>query len=161
MAQRRQTPKEKFAQIKADHLKKMGGQSSLFPSLIPDNATKKALLALRSELRHLERTLNEREERLESWEEDLRCREADLADVIENEFDEDECFAEHYQHCDCDEEDATDGCGCGNCKVMRGNLLSDKQKERIENALKKLHAPAGDEVAWLEKLFTLKDKRRK
>jgi hypothetical protein len=162
MAQRRQTPQAKFAQIKADYLKKNGGQSSLFPSSVPDRATKKALLALQSELRRLERTLQEREEFLKAYEQRLIERDqqlerdvADLEDCDGFECDEYECEAEERDECDCDHLDAEEGCECATCQFY-SQEQSKRETPQIENA-----AGRQAEVDWLEKLFTLKDKRRK
>jgi hypothetical protein len=169
MAQRRQTPQEKFAQIKAAHLQKMGGESSLFPSTpVPEKATKKALLALQSELRRLERALQEKEERLEHWEADLQEREADWQEAMCGVGDDDyeECEAESAEECDCGPQDALDGCECFTCESWReynpaamraaGSRYMVTERRPMPESLKQ-----GDEVDWLNKLFLLKDKRRK
>lgn len=175
MAQRRQSPQEKFAQIKEAHLKKMGGESSLFPSTVPEKATKKALLALQSELRRMERVLHEREERLERWEAELQEREMVIkANELEDEIagfegwqDGDVCEGEEIDECDCVPRDALDGCDCERCEHWRdlnpaamrahGSDYVVTDRRPLPESLK----PKGDEVDWLEKLFTLKDKRRK
>lgn len=157
MAQRRQTPQAKFAQIKADYLKKNGGQSSLFPSSVPDRATKKALLALQSELRRLERTLQEREEFLKAYEQRLIEREQQLERDVADLEDYDDCDgyvceAEERGECDCDHLDAEEGCECATCQ-----FYNQEQSKRETSPQVGQQA----EVDWLEKLFTLKDKRRK
>lgn len=169
MAQRRQTPQQKFAKIKQDHLKKVGGQSSLFPQTsAPERATKKALQAWQSELRRLERTLQERQEFLSAYEQRLIEREQQLEREIANfeEWREDygfdecegyECEAEFRGQCDCDHSDAEDGCECATCqfynqtKSKRATIIPDQQQVLLK----------GDEVDWLNNLFTLKDKRKK
>jgi hypothetical protein len=75
MAQRRETPAEKFRKIRNEFYERHGLETAL-----PGKATEKAYLALRSELRRLERVLEEKEERLERWELDLALREEMFGD---------------------------------------------------------------------------------
>lgn len=156
MATRRQTPKEKFDQIKREHIQKMGGQSSLFPSAIPEKATKKAYLALQSELRRLQRTLQEREEFLKAYEQRLIEREQQLErDVARFEkWREDDvcCYCEQGTCIEHDETGAVidDDCYCdeGTCNEHYTPVRREQPKV------------IGDEVNWLEGLFKLKDKRK-
>lgn len=126
------------------------------PPAKPDTtATRKALLAYHSELQKYH-------EKLQQWETLLSQKNDELIEMRE-EFEE-MVEAEGYgwdengdgdedEECECTGWDASNGCECNTC-----------EKWRIDNdcPLEPEETPKiGDEVQFLEKLFELKDKRRK
>jgi len=115
------------------------------------NADHKAVTAYYSELRRWAQAL-------ESWEVALDQRETELADAI-NDFEEDDenvyVEGDEDERCECGEEEAEAGCDCPKCMTWRSNRAK-QMMERQQAAVK-----AGDELQWLENLWTLPDKRRK
>ena len=122
------------------------------------NADRKALAAYYSELRRWAKAL-------EQWEADLDDREAAFEQALDEVDDETvqqyagiinghhsavEDEDEDEMDCDCDAEAAAAGCDCSKCEMIRKNWVAQS----------KAHKKAGDEVAWLEDLWNLEDKRK-
>lgn len=115
------------------------------------NADQKALNAYYSELRRWAQNLAE-------WEQNLTAREAALE-----------------EECDCSPEDAMDGCECPTCENWRsanpaamriGSNYVDMTRRQVPQSLMEKYVqpkaqPVGDEIVFLDKLFSLKDKRKK
>jgi hypothetical protein len=140
-------------------------------------ATTRALQAWQSELRRLESSLmqwqedlNERDSELDKREAVLEEQEAAFADVI---AEADDPTVERYastwedahEDCDCvcDDEDAGGGCDCDKCENTRENWVKSF-KEDYNFDMPRFHQPKpviGDEIRWLEKLWKLKDSRKK
>ena len=132
------------------------------PAKPATTATRKALLAYHSELQKYH-------EKLVQWETLLSQKNAELIEMRE-EFEE-MVEAEGYgwddedEECECGPTEALEGCPCETCESWRemnpaamraaGSKFTDTSRRPVPAAL------AGDEVQWLESLFTLKDKRRK
>ncbi len=134
------------------------------------NATRKALLAFHSEL-------NRYHEQLAKWDNQLKAETEiymnevnafnkqlaeyglDRDDFVD--MDEEDC-----EDCECGPTEAIEGCPCVTCEAWReinpaamraaGSRFTDMTRKPMPESLQ-----VGDEVQWLEKLITLKDKRRK
>jgi hypothetical protein len=120
------------------------------------NATRKALLAYHSELQKYHQKLRE-------WETLLSKRNKELMearDAFEEMVNADEewGFDLDDDECECGPSDAIDGCTCETCCSWRDD---NPAAMRVHGKEAKLPVVAGDEVQWLEKLFDLKDKRRR
>lgn len=112
----------------------------------------KALDAWHAELRRYER-------RLVQWEADLEMRECDLDTAITENWAED-CDpydGEEEEACECCVKDAVEGCECENCESWR---VEHPQRLRDLGGAKVAVPAVGDEVAFLDRLFELKDKRK-
>jgi len=123
------------------------------------NATQKALEAYASELRRYATRLREWEQKLDRHEAELDDREAELA-VLEGEDESGYINRESFnedEDCECTPEDAIDGCPCPTCEEWREEHPATHAHELWRKSI----APvtAGDEVKFLENLYTLKDKR--
>lgn len=135
------------------------------PPTKPDvRATRKALLAYHSELQKYHEKLQQWEQLLSTRNQELMEARQDFDDLMEREgmgFEE-ECYCDEgtcnlhadydddEEDCECGPEDAKAGCPCETCFQWRKLQKEAKQPVVV-----------GDEVQWLEKLMTLKDKRRK
>jgi hypothetical protein len=116
-------------------------------------ATTKALQAWQSELRHLEKRLEEWSNDLAVREEDLEQHEAAFASVLDKADDETiQRYADYLEDCGCTAEDAANGCDCPKCEQFRSKASSPTIA---------VPGDKGDEVEWLENLWKLKDGRRK
>ena len=128
------------------------------PPRPPAKAGQKANAAYYSELRRWA-------QRLAAWEHDLQERE----DIL-NEREEEMNDSIDEEDCECGPQDALDGCGCPTCTAWRynnpaamrvhggdGRAQIITERRPLPESLK----PVGDEVDFLNKLFLLKDKRRK
>src|SRR5271166_5324157 len=128
-------------------------------------ATRKALLAYHSELQKYH-------EKLDEWEELLSKRQAELIEDKESfeALDEEGWWGDDEEdgECECGPSDALDGCECKTCGSWRefnpaamraaGSKYVDTTRRPLPASLQPV---VGDEVQFLEKLFELKDKRRK
>jgi len=127
-------------------------------------ATRKALLAYHSELQKYH-------EKLVQWETLLTQRNADLIkmredfEVLVEQSGYDWDDEDDDEECECGPTEALEGCPCETCESWRdmnpaamraaGSKFTDTSRRPVPAVA------AGDEVQWLESLFTLKDKRRK
>jgi hypothetical protein len=125
------------------------------------NATHKALLAYHSELQKYHEKLREWEALLSKRNKEL-IEARDAFEEMVNAVDEDEEwgfeFDEEEGECECGPSEAIDGCPCETCCCWR---YDNPAAMRVHSKEAKPPVVAGDEVQWLEKLFDLKDKRRK
>lgn len=136
------------------------------PAKPPANATRKALLAFHAELKQYH-------EKLQQWDAQLQNETARYMNEVaafnkelaaqgldRDDFVDDECYCDEGtcnihpdqdSECECTGWDASNGCECDTC-----------EKWRVDNDCPLEPEPTiGDEVQFLEKLFELKDKRRK
>lgn len=134
------------------------------------NASQKTVTAYLLELQRYHAALQDWDQRLQTWEDDL----ADGVGSVEEAEDDDE-------ECGCSPEDAMAGCDCPPCEEWRlanpnnpgATGARRKQKAGVTSTASEMYfgpfgrahkievQPSGDEIKFLDDLYCLKDKRRK
>jgi hypothetical protein len=135
----------------------MASMPSPKPPAKPDvKATRKALLAYHSELQKYHEKLTQWENLIDQRNEDLIKMREEFEEMVEAEgygWDGEDDDFEEDEECECTAEDAMSGCPCDGCEEYRVN-----RRKQVQSVIDK---PVGDEVEFLEKMFSLKDTRRK
>jgi hypothetical protein len=118
------------------------------PNNIAKKPTQAELLAFHNELKRYEASLKRWDMQLQEREDALEMAEQALLDDGEG--------------CDCGFEQMSEGCGCGWCGELRAGVAAGgpMAKSFAQFQAAKEPAPGREELAFLDRLYKLKDPRK-